>query len=48
MQSELIKALKQRIDELQRENSTLNNTIENLTAEIDNLQERVLDLEACS
>lgn len=38
---ETIKALKQRIDELEKEN-------EDLRAENNSFQERILDLEACS
>jgi len=40
MRSELTKALEQRIDELENQNK-------NLTAENHELNERILDLEAC-
>jgi prefoldin subunit 5 len=45
--SELVKALSQRIDELEKENLSLKNKVEDLTMDNDQLQERILDLEAC-
>lgn len=45
--SELVKALKQRIDELEKEKLSLKNKVEDLTMDNDQLQERILDLEAC-
>lgn len=61
MASELIKALKQRVDELQKENIMLKKSCENfsevekilhkkiddLQMDKDQLEERILDLEAC-
>lgn len=41
MANEVVKALKQRIDELEAENKSIK-------AENHELQERILDLEACS
>lgn len=45
--SELVKVLKQRIDELEKENLSLKNKVKDLTMDNDQLQERNLDLEAC-
>ncbi|MDT8715468.1 hypothetical protein IAI10_02195 [Clostridium sp. 19966] len=45
--SELIKALNQRIDELEKENLNLKNKVDDLKMDNDSLMERVLDLEAC-
>lgn len=45
--SEVVKALKQRIDELQGENIVLKSKLESIQADNDCLQERILDLEAC-
>lgn len=47
MDSELIKALKQKIDELESENLDLKNKVEDLEMDKDNLIDRLLDLEAC-
>lgn len=44
---ELVKALKQKIDELEKEKLELKNKVEDLTMDNDQLQERILDLEAC-
>lgn len=45
--NEVVKALKQKIDELKIENLDLRNKVENLEMDKENLMERILDLEAC-
>ena len=44
---DIIKALKKRIKELETENTILRNTVDDLQMDKDQLQERILDLEAC-
>lgn len=45
--SDSVKVLKQRIAELEKENLSLKNKNEGLIMDNDQLQERILDLEAC-
>jgi predicted nuclease with TOPRIM domain len=44
--SEVVKALKQKIDELENEKKVLMDENSSLRAEIESLNERILDLEA--